>query len=354
MKKGIILLTAGILVLALGMVANAAEVGNISIGGERGQGLSFGLGSEHLTRQMDLQEPSTMLTYPVDFDCYYSGYDIDIYGTGYFDLTRLEEIETIDRYFLEASYKADRFEVYGKYGMARLISKWEHYDLAFGVGPWDDGEEMMPGFISITYDQEQIYIYNPGIAIEKPYELGLERSDWGTFYGGGLKFVIYSTPDFKIALDAQYLSQKTGEMGIFSAAFFAEFLPSGPILPAGFLGNGAVPIEIGMGARIDESQTTEGHVALVFSGAMGKLSPYGGLKFSNMTTKYKGQFFAWAESGTEYVEEPLFPFEYTMQQADSFGMFAGANYHFTPRFTGKFEIRLLDETAFSTALELTI
>ena len=103
MKKGIISLATGVLVVAMCMAVSAAEVGNISIGGERGRGLSFGLEAEHLTRQMDLQEPSTMLTYPVDFDCYYAGYDIDIYGTGYFDLTRLEEIETIDRYFLKAS-----------------------------------------------------------------------------------------------------------------------------------------------------------------------------------------------------------------------------------------------------------
>lgn len=340
MKKGIVTLIAGLLALTMCAVVSASEVGNISLlGRERESRFTLELQAEHLTRQMDLKERSgiaTQVSVYLDTQYFY----LDVHGTGYLDLTRLEEIETIDRYFLKASLKLGFLEVYGKYGMARLISKWEHYDLELGIGPYESQGETHPGYIELCSDFGEFYIENPGIAIEKPMELGLERSNWGTFYGAGLKLIFYNKPDFKAAFDAQYVTQKNKDMGFCSIAGFGE-------------ANGTYG-EVGLGARIDESQTTEMHLALVLSGTMGKLSPYAGLKYSQMETKYKGQVFFWTQTGSIYNETTIFPFAYTMQQTDSFGVFVGADYHFTDKLIGKFEIKLLDETSFSAGLGVAI
>ena len=369
MKKGIVLVLAGLLTLAMCAVASAAEVGNISFLREKG-GFTLGLYAEHLTRQMELKEPSALVTTgdtsvhqdqyfptdPVSGDYGYIKTSTSTYWT-YLNLTGLEEIETIDRYFLKASFKLGRVQVYGKYGLARLISKWEHYWME-GYSGWEDvyvyedytwnGEEW-----ELTDTSKCTSGHEDDLKIESPIELGLEQSDWGTFYGAGLKFIIYSKPEFKAAFDAQYGYQKNKRRGFFAGStsykdWGEEYYPM-------IYGNGGTSYSAyGITGEIKESETTEMHAALLLSGIMGKLSPYGGLKYSRMETKYKGRVFAWNQSDSTYTETPITSFEYTMKQKDSFGMFAGADYHFTKRLTGKFEIRLLDETAFSTGLEFKI
>lgn len=366
MKKGAVLLVAGLLMLTMCAVVSASEVGNITFLGEKESGLWLGLHVEHLTRQMKLKDSATLAgttcTSEYEYD-YRSGSPVtgntgyvyyDIYSNWVtFNLTGLEEIETIDRYFLKASLKlSDSTEVYGKFGVARLISKWEHW---WGVGLL--GYEEIYGYEYYTYDGEQwqledsyedIYGYEYDMKEENPSELGLELSDWGTFYGAGLKLIFHDTPDFKAALDAQYGYQKNKERGFFSfGGSYREWAENCETYDD--------YTEVGIGQRIDNSETTEIHVALVLSGKIGKLSPYGGLKFSNMTTKYKGQFFLWGELPIiGYEEFTLSSFEYTMIQQDVLGMFFGATYDFTPALRGMFEARIGDETAFSTGLEIKV
>ncbi|MBC7190584.1 hypothetical protein H5U35_10400 [Candidatus Aerophobetes bacterium] len=331
MKKQV-LKVAGMVVLGICMVsfaAGAAQVGNVAAYDREKGNFTLELGAEHLTRQMELEEKATI--YATSATVYYSVLDNgeEYYGE-YVYLTGLEEIETIDRYFLKASFKLANLEVYGKFGLARLISKWEH-------SWW----EAYTGYYNPEYEEEQ----EDGYKFEIPLELGLEQSDWGTFYGAGVKLIFYSKPDFNIALDAQYLTQKNKERGFFAGSYYRDY------------GNGdssEIYTESGGGGRINESTTTEMHIALVLSGTMGKLSPYGGIKFSQMRTEYKGEFFVFYQEDTTYTETPISSFEFTMKQKDSFGMFAGADYHFTDRIKGNFEIRVLDETALSVALGIEV
>lgn len=365
LKKGAVLLVAGLLMLTMCAVVSASEVGNITFLEEKESGLRLGLHVEHSTRQMKLKESATLAgtTCTSEYeDDYRSGSPVsgdtgyvyyDIYSNWVtFNLTGLEEIETIDRYFLKASLNLGSAQVYGKFGVARLISKWEHW---WGVGLL--GYEEIYGGEYYIYDGEEwqledsyeyIYGYEYDMKEENPSELGLELSDWGTFYGGGLKLIFHDTPDFKAALDAQYGYQKNKTRGFFSfGGSYREWAENCETYDD--------YTEVGIGQRIDESETTEIHVALVLSGKMGKLSPYGGLKFSNMTTKYKGQFFAWGELPIiGYEEFTLSSFEYTMIQQDTLGMFFGATYDFTPALRGMFEARIGDETAFSTGLEVKV
>lgn len=338
MKKQV-LKVVGMVVVGICMVsfaAGAAQVGNVTAYDREKGNFTLEFGAEHLTRQMELEEKATIYatsaTVSLSPDTgglsLQNGEEYEESWT-YVYLTGLEEIETIDRYFLKASFKLANLEVYGKFGLARLISKWEH-------SWW----EAYTGY----YDYEYQEGWEDDFKFEIPLELGLEQSDWGTFYGAGVKLIFYSKPDFNIALDAQYLTQKNKERGFFAGAFSERY----------WYEQEEDYYEVGVAGRINESTTTEMHIALVLSGTMGKLSPYGGLKFSQMRTKYKGEFFGFWQEDTTYTEIPIYSFEFTMKQKDSFGMFAGADYHFTDRIKGNFEIRVLDETALSVALGVEV
>ncbi|MBE0477963.1 hypothetical protein IBX65_02430 [Candidatus Aerophobetes bacterium] len=366
MKKAVVLLSAGLLVLSMCTLAGAGQVGNIRVvGEEKERGFALELQGEHITRQMHLEERATLAatSYTTEYEYDYRPPDPVSGDTGYIyrdeyanwaylDLAGLEEIETIDRYFLKASYTTNLFEIYGKFGVGRLISKWEHYWMEGFLGSggsymddwyYHDGEEWI-----FDYTDEWGWGEEYDFKKESPVELGLEQSDWGTFYGLGLKYIFYEKPDFRVAFDAQYAVQRNKQRGFFAlGGSYREWYWEDE---EGDESYG----EVGFGARIDESETTEMHLALVLSGIMGKLSPYGGLKFSNMSTKYDGSMFVWVEYDGFYIEKTLDTFAYTMKQKDSFGMFAGADYHFTDRVTGKFEIRILDETALSTGLQIAM
>jgi len=91
------------------------------------------------------------------------------------------------------------------------------------------------------------------------------KGEWGTFYGGGIKFIWLRRPNFKVGLDAQYLCQEADCQVDLTEATSGDMVSSEEDI---------------LQETLTNTGTTEWQVAVVVSGTMGSLSPYGGVKCS--------------------------------------------------------------------------
>ncbi len=295
MKTKWVVIFAACFLLA-GTLTFGGDVGN----NEQKTGWSIGLGGDHSTRSVELDE--RWITYQESF----TG---DPGGVFYYFADEFDGEETLDTLYAKISYGwADRYAFYVKAGMARLTHKFLDYQDLFGVR-WDDG----------TF-------------FEEPWGGGklsqlMGTSDWDVFYGAGFKAVFFESGDFKAGVDLQYNVYTLDSEVLFYNWFYVD--ETGTYFDRHIL---------------DETETTEYHLAVIFSKSNPTFSPYGGIKLSAYETEYEGR--SWIYDG---FVSPAFSqtqmWDFTMEGQDMLGFFAGVDYAVTDMFHINAEVRVVDEAA---------
>lgn len=313
MKPKFLIIFAACFSLLVGTLAFGSEVGNNP---ER-TGWRFDFGFDHSTKEVELDERA-MIYYErddwvVEPDFYYGYY-------AYSELINsFDGQETLDKLFFKVSYGwGDRYSFYFKGGMARMVSDFfapEMYD-RYEYYEYYDGEEYFDWY---QYDW---------------IEGGMKgKGDWGPFYGAGFKAVFFESGDFRIGLDAQYnLYSMDSDVIMWQWSYLDDD-----------------DDELDQ-HKFVETETTEYHLAIIFSKKNPEVSPYGGFKISGYETEYDGQaYYRYIEDGVlEY--DFLYSWELTTKPQDFYGFFLGMDWKMTEMFFLNGEIRVGDETAMTVAL----
>ncbi len=287
--------------LLAGMLSFGSDVGNNN---ER-TGWRIDFGGGHSTRAVELDE--RWVTYQYNFG-----------GTPpvmlYYIVDEFNGEETLDTNFVKFSYGwGDRYAFYLKAGMARLQSTF--FDVQELVR-WDYGDG--------TWEE-----YNYGGGRVHP-DMG--EGEWDLFYGGGFKAVFYDAGGFKVGVDAQYNTYSLDNEVMFWNWHYTD--ETGRYFDRHIL---------------DETETTEYHLAVIFSKQNTMVHPYGGIKLSAYESEYEGRAWYYDDFSTP-VDQEIQYWDFTMEATDMWGFFLGADFALTEMFTVNGEIRVGDEAAMTAML----
>jgi hypothetical protein len=300
MKTKLVVIIAVSFLLA-GTLTFGSDVGN----NEQKTGWNFGIGSGHSTRAVELDDRWISYTETI------SG-DPSIVFTYFVD--EFDGEETLDTLFVKASYGwGDRYAFYLKAGMARLTHKF--------------------------LDVQEIFRedFSDGTFFETPVGGGNLRqlmgaSDWDVFYGAGFKAVFFESGGFKAGVDVQYNAYSLDQDTMYLNSYFQD--DTGIFFDRHIL---------------DETETSEYHLAVIFSKQNTMVHPYGGIKLSAYETEYEGR--SWFFDGfSSPAFEDIQMWDFTMEASDMIGFFAGVDYAATDIFHINGEIRVGDEAALTAML----